>query len=173
MALFYQDTKDEHMGFVIRNTTNDDIELLTTLIRTSFRDIAERFNLTPENCPTHPSNCTTEWVKSALKKGIKYYILETKNNPCGCVALECARPDVCYLERLSVLPKFRRMGFGKALVNHVINEAKKLGACHIEIGIISDQIELREWYKKIGFSLKNETKFEHLPFKVTFMSKDL
>jgi len=65
------------------------------------------------------------------------------------------------------------MGFGKALVNHVINEAKKLGDCHIEIGIISDQIELREWYKKLGFSIKNETKFEHLPFKVTFMSKEL
>jgi hypothetical protein len=59
------------------------------------------------------------------------------------------------------------------MVNHAVNEAKRLGAHRIEIGIISDHFELREWYKKFGFSVKNETQFEHLPFKVTFMSKDL
>jgi N-acetylglutamate synthase-like GNAT family acetyltransferase len=161
------------MGFVIRHATNNDIPLLTKLVRDSFRDVALRFNLTYENCPTHPSNCTKEWIESALKKGIKYYILEKKNVPCGCVALERAQPDVCYLERLSVLPQFRRNGFGEALVNYAVNEAKKLGAHHVEIGIISDQPELKEWYKKIGFSVKREAQFEHLPFKVTFMFKDI
>jgi len=161
------------MRFVIRNATDDDIALLTVLIRTAFRDVAMRFNLTPENCLTHPSNCTTEWIESALKKGIKYYILEKKNIPSGCVALERAQPDVFYLERLSVLPQFRRNGFGEALVNHALNEAKTLGAHRIEIGIISDQTELKEWYRKFGFSIKKETRFEHLPFMVTFMSKEL
>ena len=113
------------MEFSIRDATNDDITLLTTLIRNSFRDIAERFNLTPENCPTHPSNCTSEWIESALKKGIKYYIMEKKNVPCGCVALKRAQSDVFYLERLSVLPQFRRNGFGEVWVNHAVNEAKK------------------------------------------------
>ena len=173
MALSNRDKKDEHMGFVIRNAINDDIPLLTNLIRTAFRDVAERFNLTPENCPTHPSNCTTEWVKSALKKGIKYYILETEKSPCGCIALEQARPDVWYLERLAVLPQFRKKGLGETMVNHAIDETRKLGAQHIEIGIISDHIELREWYKKLGFSVKSETRFEHLPFIVTFMSREL
>ena len=159
--------------FVIRDASSSDIPLLTTLIRNSFRDVADRFNLTLENCPTHPSNCTTEWIESALKKGIKYYVLERKNVPCGCVALEQAQPDVFYLERLSVLPQFRRNGFGKRLVNHALNEAKKLGAHHIEIGIISHQTELKEWYKKLGFSTKKESQFEHLPFDVAFMTKKL
>ena len=161
------------MEFLIRDATSDDVTLLTILIRNSFHDIAERFNLTPQNCPTHPSNCKTEWIESALKKGIKYYILEIKNIPCGCVALERAHSDVFYLERLSVLPQFRRNGFGEVLLNHALNEAKKLGAHRVEIGIISDHIELKEWYKKFGFFVKNETQFEHLPFKVTFMSRDL
>ena len=129
--------------FVIRNALSSDIPLLTKLIRDSFRDVADRFNLTSENCPTHPSNCKTEWVESALKKGIKYYILERENVPCGCVALELAQPDVFYLERLAVLPQFRRNGLGKRLVNHALNETKKLGARRIEIGIISDQAELK------------------------------
>jgi N-acetylglutamate synthase-like GNAT family acetyltransferase len=161
------------MEFLIRDATKKDIPLLAKLIRDSFRDVALRFNLTHENCPTHPSYCTTEWIESALKKRINYYILERKNVPCGCVALERAQPNVFYLERLSVLPQFRRNGFGEAMVNHVLNEAKKLGALRVEIGIISDQTELKEWYKNFGFSVKNETQFEHLPFRVTFMLREL
>ena len=161
------------MEFLIRDATKEDIPLLTKLIRDSFRDVALRFNLTYENCPTHPSYCTTEWIESAFKKGINYYILERKNVPCGCVALEKAQSDVFYLERLSVLPPSRRNGFGEAMVNHALNEAKKFGAHRVEIGMISDQTELKEWYKKFGFSIKSEKRFEHLPFKVTFMSREL
>ncbi len=160
-------------GITIREASTSDISLLTTLIRDSFRDVAARFNLTLENCPTHPSNCATEWVESALKKGVRYYVLERENVPCACAALEQAQPSVFYLERLSVLPQFRRNGFGKRLVDHALNEAKKLGAHRVEIGIISHQTELKEWYKKLGFSIKKESRFERLPFVVAFMSKEL
>ncbi len=115
----------------------------------------------------------TEWVESALKKGIKYYILERKNVPCGCVALDQAQSDVFYLQRLSVLPQFRRNGFGELLVNYALNEAKRLGARRVEIGIISDQTELKDWYRKFGFSTKKENRFQHLPFVVAFMTKKL
>jgi len=33
------------------------------LIRRSFRDVAERFHLTRENCPRHLSNCGVDWVE--------------------------------------------------------------------------------------------------------------
>jgi len=59
------------------------------------------------------------------------------------------------------------------LVNYALNEAKKLGAHRVEIGIISHQVELKEWYKKLGFSTKTESQFEHLPFVVAFMTKEL
>ncbi|MEJ2726821.1 MAG: GNAT family N-acetyltransferase [Deltaproteobacteria bacterium] len=157
------------MTFTIRAATVGDVELLTSLIRTAFSDVAERFNLTPENCPTHPSNCTADWIGSALEKGVLYFILEADKRPCGCVALERANSDVCYLERLGVLPAFRRQGFGKALVQHALETARDLGASNIEIGIISDQEELQKWYNGLGFSRKGRRRFNHLPFEVTFM----
>jgi N-acetylglutamate synthase-like GNAT family acetyltransferase len=161
------------LSTIIRQATDQDISLLATLIRDSFRDVAERFELTPENCPTHPSHCTPEWVETALAKGVNYYLLENDALPCGCVALEQARPEVCYLERLAVLPPFRNRGFGRALVNHVINEAKKLGLRRVEIGLISKHTELKEWYDRLGFSVKNTAQFEHLPFEVTFIFKQI
>ena len=157
----------------IRVAGSADVPLLTGLIRVAFGDVAERFALNIENCPKHPSHCTDEWIESDLAKGVVYYILEHDGAPVGCVALEKANPDLCYLERLGVLPESRRKGFGKKLVDHVFAAARASGAKQISIGIISDDTELKLWYKMIGF-LERETKeFAHLPFLVSFMSYEL
>jgi N-acetylglutamate synthase-like GNAT family acetyltransferase len=161
------------MSTTIRQATIDDTFLLTALIRSSFRDVAERFSLTVANCPTHPSNCAPEWIEAAFQKDIRYYILEDKSIACGCVALEQARPGVCYLERLAILPQFRQRGFGQALVNHIIAEAKKLDIGRVEIGIIAEHLELKDWYQRQGFVTENTTHFQHLPFEVTFMFREI
>jgi N-acetylglutamate synthase-like GNAT family acetyltransferase len=157
----------------IRICTPKDIGTLAETIRRSFQDAAKRFNLTQENAPRHPSNCTEDWIQKDMERGVTYYALENENIVAGCVALEQANPDVCYLERLAVLPDKRRHGFGKALVTHVLSEAKLLGAKRVNIGIIADQNELKNWYKGIGFMEGESKEFPHLPFRVTFMSYEV
>jgi diamine N-acetyltransferase len=160
-------------NYTIRRCTQEDTGVLVETIRESFRDVAQRFGLTEENAPRHPSNCTAEWIQQDMRRGVIYFILENDNIVSGCVALEVASSDVCYLERLGVLPNQRRHCFGKALVSHVLSEAKLLGALHVDIGIIAEDTELKAWYKRLGF-IETETKgFPHLPFRVTFMSHDL
>jgi N-acetylglutamate synthase-like GNAT family acetyltransferase len=105
-----------------------------------------------------------------MERGVTYFAIENKNRVVGCVALEQANPEVCYLERLAVLPDQRRRGFGKALVNHVLSEAKRLGVNYVSIGIIAEQTELKDWYKGLGFVEGESKEFPHLPFRVTFMS---
>lgn len=157
----------------MREADNHDTSLLAVLICDSYRDVAERFGLTPENCPKHPSNCTEGWIKKDFERGVVYYILERNSTPIGCVALEKAGSGLCYLERLSVLPAYRRNGFGKMLVEHIYDQAKTLKMSRISIGIISEQTELKSWYRKMGF-IDGETKeFPHLPFLVTFMTHEL
>ena len=154
----------------LRKAGNHDLSLLATLIRDSYSDVAERFGLTSENCPKHPSNCTEGWIKRDFDRGVVYYILERNRTPIGCVALEIAGPDLCYLERLAVLPAYRRSGFGKMLVEHIFDQAKTSKINRVSIGIISEQTELKSWYRKLGF-IDGETKeFSHLPFLVTFMT---
>ena len=153
----------------IRIGTPQDAVALAEIIRISFRDVAERFGLTQGNCPTHPSNCTVDWVHRDIDRDVIYFILEAEGIASGCVALELASSELCYLERLAVLPSQRRCGFGKALVDFVIAEAERFGAHRVSIGIIAGQKELKNWYKKAGF-VETETKeFAHLPFQVTFM----
>ena len=157
----------------IRQANEADIDTLVTLLRSSFSDVAERFELTIENCPKNLAFCTKEWVKSDLDRGLRYYILEEDDRPCGCAAIEKAGPDVCYLERLAVLPQYRRKGYGKALVNHIFDQAGKNGAQKVEIGIISEDTKLKNWYSQFGFVRKGTKKFDHLPFIVAFMSAEM
>jgi GNAT superfamily N-acetyltransferase len=89
------------------------------------------------------------------------------------VALEKASPDVCYLERLAVLPGHRGRGYGKMLVEHIFDEAASNGSNRLEIGIIAADTRLRNWYGKFGFVLKGTKTFDHLPFVVAFMSAEI
>lgn len=157
---------DDHQ---IREATREDAPLLARLIREAFRDAADRFGLTAGNCPTHPSNCEPEWIESDFAKGGRYFILESAGEPCGCVALGKRADDRCHLSRLAVLPGHRRQGFGSALLQHALAEARLAGERLVELGVISDHAELRQWYERRGFRAAESRRFDHLPFEVTFM----
>jgi N-acetylglutamate synthase-like GNAT family acetyltransferase len=150
--------------------TEADIDLLSRLIRDSFADVANRFKLTPENCPKHPSNYTREWVERDLERGVRYFILIADGTAVGCVGVDKASPAICYMERLAVLPDHRGQGYGNRLVRHAISQAGELGAFTVGIGIIAADTGLKDFYKALGFK-EGETKtFPHLPFAVAFLN---
>ncbi len=157
----------------IEAANRDKVETLTKIIQSSHKDVAEKFNLTIENCSKHPSNCSEEWIINDFDRKVMYYILYSHDKPEGCIALEHASPDVCYIERLSVLPENRRNGSGLKLMKYGIETAAGLGVKEISIGIIAEFTELKEWYKKIGFIEGDTKKFDHLPFSVLLMSYKL
>jgi len=94
-----------------------------------------------------------------MQRGVNYFVIENENVVVGCAALEKANPDVCYLERLAVLPTQRRRGFGKALVNHVLLKGKLLGVHRVNIGIIAQQTELKNWYRELDSLSKRARNF--------------
>lgn len=104
---------------------------------------------------------------------MNYYLLEEKTGSIGCAALERADSEICYLERLSVVPERRNEGLGTRLVHHCFREAGAMGITTLGIGIIADQHELRQWYEKLGFVETGRKRFEHLPFEVLFMKSGL
>ena len=153
----------------IVQATEQEIDLLAALIRSSFADVARRFGLTPENCPKHPSNTTPYWVGHDLQRGVQYFILKVHETALGCVGLEQADPQTCYLERLAVLPEHRGRGHGTRLVRHVLRLAKALGASQVGIGIIAADTGLKRFYESLGFASGETKTFAHLPFEVAFM----
>ena len=157
----------------IRKAESFDAKLLSNIIRASHMDVAEKFNLTIENCPKHPSNCSVDWIKNDFDRKVTYYMFEYSGIPKGCFALEHASADVCYLERLSVLREYRRHGFGEKMVCHAVAAARDLNVKELSIGTIAEFIQLTEWYKKLGFIEGEIKEFDHLPFKVLLMKYEL
>ena len=153
----------------IRKAQEGEAWLLAELIRNASRDVAERFGITPQNCPKHPSNCREGWVRADLERGCDYFVLENCIGVAGCVALEAAGDGECYLERLAVLPVVRRKGYGAALVRHVLEVARQRAFSRVGIGTIARHWELIRWYRGLGFTPGETKTFPHLPFDVTFM----
>ncbi|MCP4024507.1 MAG: GNAT family N-acetyltransferase [Desulfobacteraceae bacterium] len=149
--------------------TSDDA-LISGIIQEAYTIVAQRFDLTKENCPKHPSNCTPDWIKNDFLRGTAYYLLFCDGQAVGCAALEKADENTGYLERLAVLPRFQKQGIGQSLVSHIFKQAGELNLKTIGIGIIAKQHDLCTWYEKIGFIKGNIKLFEHLPFDVMFMS---
>ena len=154
---------------LIKTADADDATMLSGLVRTAYRDVAQRFGLTPQNCPKHPSNCTDDWILADFDRGVSFYLLERNGQPAGCAALEIPQPGLGYLERLAVLPANRNKGLGRQLVDHILRQAANSAVKKISIGIIAAQTELKNWYQKIGFVETETRAYEHLPFSVTFM----
>lgn len=162
-----------HRNIIIRDARPNDAELLARIISASFHDVAVRFALTAENCPKHPSNCTTAWIEADRSRDVQYFILCYGQRPVGCVGLEQPGPDLCYLERLAVLPDMRCRGFGRALIRHALERAAAKGVRRVSVGIIAEQMELKHWYAAYGFVDVHTKRFPHLPFQVRLMELDL
>ncbi len=157
------------MDATIRQATSEDAEVVARIIRSSFRDVAERFDLEPENAPTHPSNCQPDWIRSDLDRGVSYYLLCSHGSVAGCVALELASSSVAYLERLGVPPEQRGRGFGSALLRHALRKARSAGATVVSVGVIAEHTELVSWYEHLGFAQAGTRRFPHLPFTVSYL----
>lgn len=157
----------------IRPASEDDSTAIAHLVQRAYKDVALRFGLTPENCPKHPSNCTDAWILNDLERGVSYYLLTNADTLIGCAALETTDPSVAYLMRLAVRPEFRRQGFGEMLVEHIIDQARRLSMSSLSIGLIAEQDELVAWYRRLGFVLGDVKQFDHLPFTVRFMAYPL
>ncbi len=72
---------------IIRDANEADVGILATLLRESFRDVAERFDLTVENCPKNLAFCTDQRIDADVERGLSFYIIEQDDRPCGCVAV--------------------------------------------------------------------------------------
>jgi len=141
------------------------------IVRNAFRTVALEFGLTRINCPAHPSFLTIEHLRGLKEKGLVLSGLFLREVQVGFVAVEKADESLYYMEKLAVLPAHRHQGYGKILVEHALDYAQKAGAGRVSIGIINEQVVLKDWYRDIGFVQTGTRTFTHLPFTVCFMEK--
>jgi len=157
----------------IFSASTEDAKAIAEIVSLSNKDVAAKFGITKENNLKHPSFYDEAWALSDFVRGEEYFLYKIDGENAGCVAFEMPNPEVGYLNRLSVLPAYRKRGIGAALVRHVFQHARSKEVPEISIGIIAKHTDLKNWYKKLGFEENGFKKFSHLPFDVLFMKYDL
>ncbi len=154
-------------------TTENEIDNSLVIIRNSFKTVADKFNLTPANCPTHPSFMKYEDLNSLKKPGVNFFGLFDNGIHAGFILTEKSDNDVFYIEKLSVLPGYRHNGYGTELVRHAIEFIRNMNGKKVSIGIINEDTVLKKWYCGLGFNEVATRHYDHLPFTVCFMEKKL
>jgi ribosomal protein S18 acetylase RimI-like enzyme len=151
-----------------------ELENLLYVIQESFLTVAHDFDLTPENAPTNPAFLTMERLRESIENRLEFLVARFGETIVGCVGIQPGKTeDEYYIERLAVLPAYRHNGIGKRLLDAAAREIAKRGATRIGIGIIDENTVLKNWYRSNGFTETGTKKFDHLPFTVCFMKKEL
>lgn len=145
------------------------------LLRQAFGTVAREFGLTESSAPTNPAFITESKLVEYLKKPVALYGLLADDQLIGCVATERSRQDsgTYYIERLAVRPEQRHNGYGQRLLNFALDMIRRNGGTTASLGIMNNNGLLKEWYLGQGFVETGRKSFEHLPFEVCFMSREI
>ena len=158
---------------IIQVKNKEQLNICLEIIRSSFLTVAGEFGLTENNCPSHTAFMTFDKLEKQFNDGRPMFLFYQDANPVGYFSLAKCSDDEWELNNLAVLPEYRHLGIGKAMVNYAVKMVKTYGGTKISIGIIEENTKLKNWYLKLGFNHISTRQFEHLPFTVGFMKMEI
>jgi ribosomal protein S18 acetylase RimI-like enzyme len=96
-------------------------------------------------------------------------VAEAGGEPVGYALVHMRAPDetwatgdrIAELESLAVLPEYRRLGVGRALVDAVFEHLRALDVSHWGVGVMSSNADAIRFYERLGL----------LPFISTYVGK--
>ncbi len=158
---------------IIQVKNKEQLNICLEIIRDSFITVASEFGLTEKNCPSHTAFITMNKLKMQFDDGRPMFLFYRDEIPVGYFSLAKCSDEEWELNNLAVLPEYRHLGIGKEMVDYAVEMVKNYGGNKISIGIIEENVTLKEWYLKLGFNHISTRKFEHLPFTVELMELNL
>jgi predicted N-acetyltransferase YhbS len=128
----------------LRDATVEDIPALLAVLRAAFEEYRGR--LDP---PSGVHGETAGTIRKKLNTG-SAVVAEIDGDVVGCVFY--AFKESCLdLGRLAVLPRYRRHGVGRALVENVERQARALNVAHVELGVRLALPYLQAYYEALGY----------------------
>ena len=161
---------------MIREISKHDINECVSVIRQSFKTVADTYGFTLENAPKFTAFATTEETllcqfEDPHRLMRAYYADDRKI--IGYFSLLFREDKTCELNNLCVLPSYRHDRVGTALLNDAFSKAIEEKCVRMNIGIVAENTILRKWYEKNGFVYTHSEKFDCFPFTCGYMEKRL
>lgn len=158
---------------MIKAIEDKDIEECVSVIRESFKTVADEFGFTAENASRFTAFATTKERLSyqlyCEKRSMYAYYDNEKI--IGYYSLLYQENNECELNNLCVLPAYRHKGIGEKLLKHAFDTADESDCKVINIGIVEENKLLKSWYEAYGFIHTHCEKYDFFPFTCGYMKK--
>ena len=158
----------------IRKADVSDAKTVSEIIKLSFEKQAHILKMTEQQYPHYVAFENPEAVIGAIEKGETIYLLmELDTNSAGTIRFNVDADDISkgYINRLAVLPKHRKNGYGKALMSFAEDKLKESGVSIVEISIVKQFNKLQSFYESIGYKATRDKKYPFFPFEVRYLEK--
>ena len=87
-----------------------------------------------------------------VTQGHLFYIGEIEGNLAATGALYLRDTTTAEIMRITVSPQYRRMGIGRAMVQHLVEEGQLYGITRFEVVIPATWLDVLDLYRHCGFS---------------------
>ena len=160
---------------MIKEIQDTDIPACVEVIRKAFTTVAYQFGITRDNFPHDDGMFMTSEALANEKQqpGKSMYALHFKDQIIGFITITDKGNKIYGIGHLSVLPEYRNLRYGKALLDFAKYQIIKAGGAKIEIGLIEENTALIAWYERYDFKSTGADVFPGLPFTVGYMELNL
>lgn len=159
---------------MIKDVKEQDIFECVNVIKKSFATVANEFGITETNAPGFTAFAMSEdrLKKQLFEEHRPMYAKYENEMIVGYYSLLLLGNKECELNNLCVIPTYRHKGVGEELLMNAFEVARELGCIKMNIGIVEENIALREWYEAFGFVHVGTQKFDFFPFTCGYMEKE-
>jgi len=98
-------------------------------------------------------------------------VMDARSEIHGCVGVRQLSTEFCELKRLYLAPEYRGLGIGRALCDHAIADARRLGYRFLRLDTTADSRAALALFNKLGFC--EIPRYNSDPFAEIFMEKAL
>ncbi len=144
-----------------------------SVIRDSFRTVAEAYGLPEENCVASGSFIKMDSLMQDFRRGVKMFGCLWEGSAAGYMQLESTAPGSFVLDKMAVMPEFRGQGIGAKMVEYATAYACKHGGTTLTISVFAMDKTLIDWYTRHGFVLKGAEMKPELAMEVARLERDL
>lgn len=151
-------------NYRILSIKDEQLPVCVETIRTAFKANAETYGFTKENYPSSGAFITLDDLQKAKAKSVHMYGAWIDKLLVGYVQLEKKEDGVYSFQKFAVIPEYRQLGIGKALIEFCKNKAKVYGGKKLSLIMVLENQKLKEIYLDSGFVLKGTKADEAHPF---------
>ena len=152
---------------MIKPITKSNLIDCLNILKISYEEGAVKFGQTEENCPYRGrTRLPLNELEKEFLEGCMMYGYYSNDELAGFLSLTFLKDDAMGINDIAILPKYQSKGFGSALMQFAKEEAKRHNCKKIRLGMIDDNLKLKTWYEKHGFTTVKLVKYDKVTYTV-------